>query len=71
MSAADWKPPWLAFARSRGIGPDSSGLKTWEFMAWIPQQWEAWERETGRRHSMGRSAEDHADFDAWLNARHP
>ncbi len=75
-TAKEFNPRFVAFAQARGQTPDEAlaaakarrtgGMM--DFILWINAKWCEWRRLNKRERFSRLSPDDHAAFDAWLNA---
>jgi hypothetical protein len=75
-----WTHRYTSYARSHGLTPEQMiaqdadrypGGRMAGFIIWIGQQWDAWEKATGRpsRHRVALTLPEHQAFDEWLAGR--
>jgi|WetSurMetagenome_2_1015567.scaffolds.fasta_scaffold316415_4 hypothetical protein len=84
MTATEWNPYYVAFARSNGRTPEEQvkadlivyddggpdGARMDQFMRWTNERWHEWMKQTGKdTPGYIKSEQDHADFGRWLAVR--
>lgn len=75
-----WTHRYTSYARSHGLTAEQMiaqdalsypGGRMAGFIAWIGEQWDAWEKATGRpsRRNVALTRAEHEAFDEWLVGR--
>ena len=70
-TAQEWNTRFVAYAATLGqtAGEAEKTFKGFEFIIWVRRQWLDWCKEFKKDPNASRTTDDHAHFDAWLDAK--